>query len=118
MRPVCYLSALGLSGALLGTPLATAQIYSVKDLGIPAQAQSSAASGINQSGQVIGNYQTSSPSLSSFLYSDGKVTLLDFTAQGIAGDDRKTPWQEADKRKLRITGLSGDSAVLYQDNFL
>ncbi len=32
MRPVYYLSALGLSGALLGTLPATAQIYSVTDL--------------------------------------------------------------------------------------
>jgi probable HAF family extracellular repeat protein len=121
MRPLCYLSALSLSCALLGTPSVTAQIYSIKDLGIPPQAQFSLAAGINQSGQVIGYYGTNSPinfNLSSFVYSDGKVTTLDFGAEGIAGDDRKNPWEEGDKRKLRITGLSGESAVLYQDNFL
>ncbi len=112
MRPVYYLSALGLSGALLGTLPATAQIYSVTDLGIPPQAQFSGASGINQSGQVIGNYGTNMPAgpLSSLVYSDGKVTLLDFSAEGIAGDDRKNAWEEA--------GVLGNSAVLYQDNFL
>jgi probable HAF family extracellular repeat protein len=121
MRPLYYLSALGLSGALLGTPYAIAQTYSITDLGIPPQAQFSEAAGINQSGQVIGYYGTNSPinfNLSSFVYSDGKVTLLDFVAEGIAGDDRKNPWEEGDKRKLRITGTLGNSAVLYQDNFL
>ena len=120
MRPLYYLSALGLSGALLGTLPATAQTYSVKDLGIPPQAQFSGASGINQSGQVIGYFGTNVPAgpLSSFVYSDGKVIQLDFFAEGIAGDDRKNPWEEGDKRKLRITGTLGNSAVLYQDNFL
>jgi probable HAF family extracellular repeat protein len=120
MRPLYYLSALGLSCALLGTPSVPAQTYSIQDLGIPPQAQFSGAAGINQSGQVIGNYGTNVPvsPLSSFVYSDGKVTLLDFFAEGIAGDDRKNPWEEGDNRKLRITGLSGDFAVLYQDNFL
>jgi probable HAF family extracellular repeat protein len=119
MRPLCYLSALSLSCALLGTPSVTAQIYSIKDLGIPPQAQYSEAVAINQSGQVIGYYQPPlTYTLSSFLYSDGKVTLLDFTAVGIAGDDRKNAWEEGDKTKLRIAGTLVNSAVLYQDNFL
>jgi probable HAF family extracellular repeat protein len=49
-----------------------------------------------------------------FVYSDGKMTQLDFTPEGIAGDDRLG----GDKAKLRITGLSGEAAVLYQDNLL
>jgi probable HAF family extracellular repeat protein len=124
MRPLYYLSSLGLSGALLAAPSVTAQTYSVKDLGIPPQNNFSEAKGINQSGQVLGLAGTLIPGFTfgqptaAFVYTDGKMTPLDFSPQGIAGDDSKDSWEQGDKRKLRITGDSNNYAVLYEDHFL
>jgi probable HAF family extracellular repeat protein len=123
MRALYFLSALCLSCALLAAPPVTAQTYSIKDLGIPPQTTFSSSLGINQSGQVVGYGGTliggifPNPTYY-FLYSDGKLTPLDFQASAIAGGESKDSGHEEGRRKLRITGISGNYAVLYEDHFL
>ena len=128
MRPLCFVSALSFLCASLASP-ANAQIYSIKDLGIPPQTAYSESMGINESGQVlgfaanfVGDLPLNAPPSYSFVYSDGRLTPLDFDALAIAGDAGKDPWQDNENRKLRITGAlttqSGNYAVLYEDHFL
>jgi probable HAF family extracellular repeat protein len=126
MRPLYFLSAVGFSCAILAIEPLTAQVYSVKNLGLLPQTTYSEARGINQSGQVIGfagnvlDFELGPQYY--FLYRDGKVTRLDFAAFGIAGDESGEPWKDEGKRELRIAGsvLIDDqfNAVLYEDHFL
>jgi probable HAF family extracellular repeat protein len=123
MRPLCLLSALGLSCALLAPDSAFAQIYSIHDLGIPPNFAFSQANGINQAGQIVGSagfYDGGLPielSTYSFLYSEGKFIPLDFSGLAIAGGKGTDRWQDQEKRKLRIAGNNRTSAVLYEDQF-
>jgi probable HAF family extracellular repeat protein len=135
MRPWLYLPAFVLSGALLATAAATAQTYTVTDLGTFPGGNYSTALGINQSGQATGWSGNSAPIIggipsSAFLYRDGKMLDIgsSFAAgsigTAIAGDNRREarPGGE-EKRKPRVTGYGNDAqgvthAFLYQDHFL
>lgn len=133
MRPWLNLPALSLSCALFATQPATAQTYTVTDLGTFPGGNYSTALGINQSGQITGwsgTEETGRIGGSAFLYRDG--TLVDIGpsfSQGsigtaIAGDDRKGVHPEdEEKRKVRVVGYGNDAqgvthAFLYQDHFL
>ena len=135
MRPWVYLPALSLSCALLAPGPATAQTYTVTDLGTFPGGNYSTALGINRSGQITGWSGTSTVDIggipgSAFLYRDGKLVDLALSfANGsigtaIAGDNRKGVHPEdEEKRKVRVAGYGNDAqsvtrAFLYQDHFL
>ncbi len=133
MRSFLILPALALSCALLAAAPATAQTYTVTDLGILPGYELSIANGINESGQVTGyngNFVDGTVGAGqAFLYRDGKMSAIGsvpgeaILGNGIAGDEDKDPWHpDDDKRKIRVTGIletSGTAhAFLYQDHFL
>ena len=130
MHTLSFLPALGLCSTILAATPATAQSYAIHDLGIPPQTQYSQSAGINQSGQVIGYGGNiiggffPQPAYS-FLYSDGKLTQLNFNALAIAGGESLEGHHDEGKRKLRITGSTDNFttdtnvfAVLYEDHLL
>jgi probable HAF family extracellular repeat protein len=135
MRPWLFLASLGLSCAFVIVDPATAQTYTVTDLGILPGYQFITPNGINESGDVTGSVLTyfapdsppGVPVTQAFLYHDGKLVPIDGTGSigyGITGDTRKGPWPEdEEKRKLRIAGVTlsaarSNHAFLYEDHFL
>jgi probable HAF family extracellular repeat protein len=136
MCPWIFLPALGLSCALLAVDPATAQTYTVTDLGVLPGQDFSAAIGINNSGEVIGYASNLLYGLPFgypyyyFLYRDGKLSALSspgepqVAALGIALDDGKDPRQGNEgKTKLILTGdadfgQNQFDAFLYEDHFL
>src|SRR5437868_3248242 len=83
LRAVLVLTALGVAGlpaALLraGTPVArAATTYTITDLGtLPLLRASSAAAGINASGQVVGAADSASGGQHAFLSQNGQMTDL------------------------------------------
>jgi probable HAF family extracellular repeat protein len=135
MRPWIFLPALGLSCALLAVDPATAQTYTVTDLGVLPGTDYSGATGINNSGDVIGYAGNLLGGLPlgqryTFLYRDGKLSFLSSPGEpqiyafGIAVDDGKDPRQgDEGKTKLILTGdadfgQNQFDAFLYEDHFL
>jgi probable HAF family extracellular repeat protein len=80
---MCYkMSGMVLAGAMaslvlcgVGVALA-APTYTVTDLGALFGSQMSDAYGINNNGQVVGEFQRSSGNWEAFLYSNGIITVL------------------------------------------
>ncbi len=135
MRPWLHMPALSLSCALLAAGAASAQTYSVTDLGTYPGANYTTALGINQSGQITGWSGSSTAEIgaipgSAFLYSDGKLVNIGAAfnkgsiGTGIVGNDRKGAHPDDEgKRKVRVAGYGNDAqgvthAFLYQDHFL
>jgi len=130
MRSWLYLPALGLSCALFAAEPATAQTYTITDLGTIPGGNFSTALGINQSGEITGWSGTSEADIggipgSAFLYRDGKIQDIGPSfANGsigtaVAGADQKGDEQ---KRKVRVVGYGNDGqgdtyGFLYQDHF-
>lgn len=135
MRTWLCLPAFSLSCALLAAGAASAQTYSVTDLGGFPGADYTTALGINQSGQITGWSGSSTAEIgaipgSAFIYSDGKLVNIGAAfvkgsiGTGIAGNDRKDAHPDDEgKRKVRVAGYGNDAqgvthAFLYQDHFL
>jgi probable HAF family extracellular repeat protein len=137
MRLLYLLPALVLSCALVAEEPATAQIYSVTDLGTLPGTAYSQPFGINESGQVTGwatSFMVGVPNdlpSYAFLYDEGKLMdigtlgLPDSSLPyGIAGGRKRGDWERDDeKSKTRVTGFSGNPqsqfhAFLYEDHFM
>jgi probable HAF family extracellular repeat protein len=134
MRSWVFLSALGLSCALLAGDPAIAQTYTVTDLGILPGQGFTEALGINNSGDVIAFSSTLLYGLPFgnpryyFLYRDGKVFPFSSSSEptvavlGIARDRGENPKLRGDE-DLVLTGYTGVSqnppeAFLYKDGIL